>query len=362
MRSNRVYLPGSAGPMTNPSDIPFFFILGRPRTGTTLLRALFDAHPNVQIPWECQFMLNLQSRYGKITEWSEEILEDFYADLLTQWQFSSWNIDHAKLQRDLKGCKGITTYAHICTVVYLNYISFYSKKEVRLIGDKNHGYTIYTHRLKKLFPDARFIYILRDYRDNYESVRNVDFELPIVSLVVYKWKYFYKKALKASKRYPESFYFIRYEDLVTDPEVHFGKLCEFLDIPYVQEVFEFYKKKEEAERKYPADILEKHHKSLFNPVNTSRIGRWERSLSKRQVRIADQVAGKYASLAGYDRKYRGFHAWIALMSLPGVCYARLIYLMTYLVDRFPYRIREKLLSRGPLWIARKFSGLFRPAR
>ena len=361
MRPNRVYLPGSAGSMTNLSDIPFFFILGRPRTGTTLLRALFDAHPNVQIPWECQFMLNLQPRYGKITNWTEGILETFYADLLTQWQFSSWNIDHVKLKRELRECQGISTYSRICTVVYLNYISFYSKKEVRLIGDKNHGYTIYTRRLKELFPDARFIYILRDYRDNYESVRNVDFELPIVSLVVYKWKYFYKKALKASIQYPGSFYFIRYEDLVTDPQFHFGKLCEFLDIPYVAEVFDFYKKKEEAERKYPADILEKHHKSLFNPVNTSRIGRWERSLSPRQVRIADQVAGKYASLAGYERKHRGFNAWIGLLALPGVCYGRLIYLMTSIVDRFPYRIREKLLSRGPLWIARKFSGLFRPA-
>jgi hypothetical protein len=344
--------------MTSPSDIPFFFILGRPRTGTTLLRALFDAHPNVQIPWECQFMLNLSPRYGNITFWTEEILNDFYKDLQMQWQFSAWNMDHGKLITDLMACAGNTSYARICTLVYLNYISFYPKEEIRLIGDKNHGYTIYTHRLKKLLPDARFIYILRDYRDNYESVRNVDFELPIVSLVVYKWKYFYKKALKASQRFPGSFYFIRYEDLVTDPELYLAKLCEFLDIPYVPEVFDFYKKKEEAERKYPADVLEKHHKSLFNPVNTSRIGRWERSLSQRQVRIADLVAGKYAEIAGYTRKYRGFNAWIGLLALPGVCYARFIYLMTYIVDRFPYRIREKLLSRGPLWIARKFSGLF----
>ena len=345
--------------MENRSNIPFFFIIGRPRTGTTLLRSLFDAHPNVQIPWECQFILNLYPKYGKLEHWNTGTLERFYTDLLGQWQFSAWNIDHAKLQSDLQACEGEISYAMVCQVVYLNHISFYTKETIHLIGDKNHGYTIYTHRLKKLFPDAKFVYILRDYRDTYQSVKNVDFELPVVSVVVFKWKYFYKKALQASKKCPDSFYFIRYEDLVTDPVIHLRKLCEFLDIPFVPGVFDFYKMKEKAEEKYPADILQKHHKSLFNPVNTSRIGLWEKSMSERQIRIADHVAGKLADQAGYSRKYPDFNLWIAFLALPGTCYARFLYLMTRIIDRMPYRVREKILSQGPLWIARTFSGLFR---
>jgi len=359
MHSKGLYLPVFPFSMENIARIPFFFIIGRPRTGTTLLRSLFDAHPNVQIPWECQFILNLYPRYGKITFWTKEILGRFYPDLLKQWQFSAWNIDHVKLKSDLQACEGKTSYAMVCQVVYLNHISFYPKETIRLIGDKNHGYTIYTHRLKKLFPDAKFVYILRDYRDNYQSVKNVDFELPVVSLVVFKWKYFYKKALQASKRYPESFYFIRYEDLVTDPGFHLQKICEFLDIPFVPEVFDFYKMKEKAEEKYPAEILRKHHKSLFNPVNTSRIGLWEKFMTERQIRIADHVAGVFADQAGYQRKYQGFNVWIAILASPGICYARFIYLMTRIIDRLPYRLREKLLSKGPLWIAKTFSVLFR---
>ena len=337
--------------MEKPGQIPFFFIIGRPRTGTTLLRSLFDAHPNVQIPWECQFVLNLYPKYGKLEHWNTGTLEQFYADLLQQWQFSAWNIDHDKLKSDLLLCEGEITYREICQVVYLNHISFYPKEEIKLIGDKNHGYTIYTNRLKRLFPEAKFVYILRDYRDNYESVSKVDFELHIVSLVVYKWKYFYKKALQASEKYPEAFYFIRYEDLVKDPVNEFQKLCEFLAIPYVPEVFDFYKMKDKAEEKYPADILQKHHKSLFNPINTSRIGLWRKSMTSRQVHIADHVAGKFADIAGYDRKFNGYSPWIALQALPGVCYARFLYFLTAIVDKLPYRLREKILSKGPLWLA-----------
>jgi hypothetical protein len=347
--------------MDKRSNIPFFFIIGRPRTGTTLLRSLFDAHPNVQIPWECQFVLNLYPKYGKLKHWNTETLEHFYSDLLKQWQFSAWNIDHEKLQSDLQACAGETSYAMICRVVYLNNISFYPKEDIRLVGDKNHGYTIYTERLLKLFPDAKFVYILRDYRDTYQSVKNVDFELPVVSLVVYKWKYFYKKALKAAEKHPDSFYFIRYEDLVTDPVLHLKKICEFLGVPYVPEVFDFYKMKDKAEEKYPADILRKHHKSLFNTVNKSRIGLWEKSMSGRQVHIAYHVAGKYADLAGYARKYGNFNLRTAILALPGICYARFLYLATWLIDKMPYRFREKLLSQGPLWIAKNFSGLFRKA-
>lgn len=338
--------------MENRSNIPLFFIIGRPRTGTTLLQSLFDAHPNIRMPWECQFVLNLYPKYGNLELWNIETLEHFYSDLLHQWQFSAWNTDHEKLKADLLACEGETTYRAVCQVVYQNYISFYPKEEIKMIGDKNHGYTIYTDRLKKLFPEAKFIYILRDYRDNYESVSRVDFELHLVSLVVYKWKYFYKKALKAGQKYPDSFYFIKYEDFVADPQTHFNKICNFLGIEYIPEVFDFYKMKDKAAEKYPADILNKHHQSLFNPINSSRIGLWKKSMTSRQIRIADQVAGKFADQAGYVRRYKGFNAWIALQALPGVCYARFLYFATRIVDRMPYRIREKILSKGPLWLAK----------
>lgn len=345
-------------PMEHKTQIPVFFIIGRPRTGTTLLQSLFDAHSNVVIPWECQFVLNLYPAYGKITHWNKELLMRFFADLVKQWQFSSWNIDHEKLKTGLLTCEGECAYRDVCQVVYLNFISFYPKEKVSLIGDKNHGYTIYTDRLLKLYPEAKFIYILRDYRDNFDSVKRVDFEVPIVSLVVYKWKYFYKKTLEAAKKHPDAFLFLRYEDLVTEPERYFRKVSDFLGIPYLPEVFDFYKMKSRAEETYPAEVLEKQHKSLFNPINTSRLGLWKKSMSETQVRIADQVAGDYAELAGYSRKYVSFNPWIALLSMPGVTYAKFIYFLTYIVDRFPYRLREKILSKGPLLLAKIFSGLF----
>ena len=345
--------------MDQNHKIPIFFIIGRPRTGTTLIQSLFDAHPDVIIPWECQFVLNLYPAYGQISVWETADLRQFYDDLLKQWQFSTWNIDHNQLLEALLKCTGERTYRDICQVVYLNYKSLFPKGEIRLIGDKNHGYTIYTERLLKIYPEAKFIYILRDYRDNFDSVKRVDFEVPIVSLVVYKWKYFYRKAREAAERHPGAFYFLRYEDLATEPEKYFREISDFTGISYDPAVFEFYRMKGKATETYPTDVIEKHHQSLFNPINTSRLGLWKKSMTETQVRIADQVAGRYAVMAGYERRYEDFSLWIALLAMPGVFYARTIYFFTRIFDRFPYRLREKILSKGPLLIAKVFSMLFR---
>jgi len=57
-----------------------FFILGRPRSGTTLLRTLLDAHPQVKVPPEYPVVLQLYKKYGRIRQWDETTLEEFKKD------------------------------------------------------------------------------------------------------------------------------------------------------------------------------------------------------------------------------------------------------------------------------------------
>jgi hypothetical protein len=345
--------------MNNTGEIPIFFIIGRPRTGTTLLRTLFDAHPNVIIPWECQFIINLYPKYHRIRNWSTSDLENFYDDLLEQWLFKLWTIDRNKLKSDLLASAGENSFSNVCKVVHGNYNSFYEKKELKLFGDKNPGYTIYVDLLKKIYPEAKFIFINRDYRDNFFSIKKVDFELPVASLVVYKWKYFFRQALKAKAKYPESFYILRYEDFVSDPDFHFKHLCDFLGIDFLPEVFDFYKKRKDVNKIFKTERAKRNHASLLNPINTTRTGVWKRKLSKKEIRIADAVAGKYAEIAGYQREFKKASPIILLQAFPGVFYGRFLYFMTAVINNFPYKLRATLLNKGPLFIARSYLNLFR---
>ncbi len=258
--------------------------------------------------------------------------------------------------------KGTNSYGAICKVVYKQYTSLFDKGELLFIGDKNPGYAIYSKLLLKIFPEAKFIHIIRDYRDNFVSVKNVDFELPVPSLVVQKWKYFVKKFNKDSAIKPEAFHVIKYEDLANEPKLHMQQLCNFIGIEYNAIVFDFHEKKDEILKTYPPGFIYSYHSSLMHKVNTSKIGVWKEELSSRQIKIMDATAGKIAEQAGYQRAYKKFNLWIYLNSLLGRLYAALLYVATIIVDSFPYKLRMAILIKGPLLLAKIYLSIFNPAK
>jgi sulfotransferase family protein len=338
--------------MEELKNIPIFFVVGRPRSGTTLLRMLFDAHPNINFPPECQFIINLYPKYGNISNWTEDLLIQFYDDLVDEWFFDTWSMDNDALKSRLLEYVGNYSYGTICKLIYSEYKSLYDKEELMLLGDKNPGYAIYTKTLLKIFPEAKFIQILRDYRDNYVSIRNVDFELPVPSIVGQKWKYFFKKFRKDSKIKPSSYFTINYEKFVKDPEIHFQEICDFIGISYTEKVFNFREKKDEFLKHYPPGYIHNYHSSLLKKINTDKIEVWRKQLTKQQLKILDATVGKIAEQSGYKREYKNTNIWICLLALPGRVYAAILYLATIIVDLFPYKLRTAILIKGPLLLSK----------
>ena len=348
--------------MDNLNNIPFLFIVGRPRSGTTLLRTLFDAHSNVVIPPECQFVVNLYGKYGKKTHWSKADLEHFFQDLQTQWRFDTWKLDNKLLRHNLLELEGENLYRNICKAVYAVYPSLYPKENILLFGDKNPGYTIYTNRLLKIFPNSKFIHITRDYRDNFVSIKNVDFELPIPSLVAQKWVYFSRKIHQEARKNPEAYFHIRYEDLVNKPEESLKAMCAFTGISFQPDVLNFHEKKDDFVNLYPIGLLQKYHSSLLKQINTSRIGLWKKELTDKEVRQLDYTAGSLADKIGYERVYHDFGFAVVLQTLPGRTIAALLYLATQLVDKLPSSIRMNILSKGPRALGTAFLKVFNPKK
>jgi hypothetical protein len=326
--------------------LPVFFIIGRPRSGTTLLRLLFEAHPNVVIPPESPFIINLYKKYEKIRFWDDKVIHEFCEDIFKVRYFDKWMTVKEDLLNSLLEEKGDSSFQQMVRKVCLSYTSVFKKEEIKMIGDKNPAYSLYPGRIHKLFPEAKIIHITRDYRDNYLSLTKVNFEVPIVPLVVYRWKFAYRRMQKLKKKYPELVYSIRYEDLATNPEKQFNKICEFLGLDFDPHVLEFYEKKEEVEKLY-ADSKEIAvvHKSLFKPISTDRMNLWKTEMTERQVKVADLVAGKTAEKAGYERKYASFNLWLYLWILPTLLYASLMYRLLLLGDHLPYKWRNSLNKR-----------------
>lgn len=335
--------------MTNPNKLPFFFIIGRPRSGTTLIRMVFDAHPNVNIPIESPFIVSMYSRYKKVNRWNDKTLRQFYDDLFSFNHFTEWTIDEDRLKNELSAMTGEHSFNELIQVVYSNYNSMFPKEEILLQGDKNPYFTLYINKLAKIFPEAKFLFIYRDYRDHFYSMSRVDFEADIPALIGWRWKYFVRDTERFIKKYPQKSLRFRYEDFVDTPDKYLKQFCEFLNIPVDQKVLNYYTVTDTA-KKFYAEEMEKYHTSLMKPVNKSRIGLWKKNLSVTQVKDLDCVVGKWAAIAGYEKKYTHTSIFTFIKTYPIVIYGNLMYAAIKMGDVLPYNLKMSLLGKMNIFL------------
>lgn len=361
----------------NLKDIPIFFILGRPRSGTTLLTTLFNAHPNVRIAPEFPIMLFLYQRFKRVKTWDEPAIRSFvdhafYFSKTTK--INQRRVENLRIDKDFIISEMLKYKQEDITIQLLlksiNYYAFsiYSKGTTKIIGDKNPVYSIYANRFRKIFPEAKFICIIRDHRDTYISMRSlaekeVAVEAPSVPLQVSRWRYFVQLFHNCKRRFPEKFYILRYEDLVTDQEKTFRSLCEFLGIEYTATVFEYYKKKDITLQTYGNPTWEKFHSNLLKPINTGSMNTWQDKLTGKEVRMADFVAGKYADLMGYQRQNKGLSPWLFIKSSPWIIYNYILLAMMHFGTYLPFKVsqwwfkKSLILLKTYLWVLGKKSDL-----
>jgi hypothetical protein len=340
------------------SKIPIFFILGRPRSGTTLLTQLFNAHPNIRIAPEFPVMLFLYQRFKNVKKWDEDSIRSFVDHVFFYSKFSLRRVENLKLDKEfiiselLKYKDTGSIQLFLKSINYYAY-SVFNKEETLWIGDKNPIYSIYTNRFRKIFPEAKFICIIRDYRDNFISIKKlaekeIAVEAPVLTLQIARWRYFVRLFLDCNRLFPGKYYILRYEDLVTEQEKTVRSLCEFLGITYDPSVFDFYKKKEEVSEIYSNTVWTKFHENLLKPVNTGRMNTWQGKLTEPQVRMADQIAGKYADRLGYERQFKGFHFWLFVKSIPMRIYNDILLMLMIWGSYLPNNASQWLFFKFPI--------------
>lgn len=316
--------------------LPVFFIIGRPRSGTTLLRTLLDAHPNVAIPTECSFIGQLYKKYHKVKYWDKKILEKFFSDFKKVQFYKTNNFNEEKLIKLLHENEGDISFQEICRIVILSYDSVFNKSKIQLLGDKNPIYSNFFDKIYPIFPEAKFVHIVRDYRDTYVSLFRARFENPIISFTVKRWIESIKCIEDLKMNDTRRFFTLRYEDLVKDPEKYLAETCSFLEIDYYPEMLQFHNFRDEFAQVHKERIFSNVHKSLFNPISQKNVGKWKESMLPKEVALADYIAGPIALKYGYNQtpisgKKKNYY----LKSLPGIILYHFIRIYIHLALGFP---------------------------
>lgn len=275
--------------------IPIVFIVGQGRSGTTLLQNLLDSHKGIIAPpLESKFIVLLYPRFAHISKWRERDILDFAKMLYIEPLFSSfWKINKDELIASLLSIKEHANYALLCKMVFCE-----MKKDgepILMISVTNPDHSLFITTLLKIFPEAKFIHIIRDPRDNIYS-HLITFGMKDPTFITYKWLGYNKAVEKAKLKMPSKFYTILYEKLVENTVEVMKSISSFLKIPYsdtmAQNLFQ------QTIKSYTSTIptqIDTIHKSLLKPVNTKNIGKWKIGLSPYHLAITQKITGNYAT-------------------------------------------------------------------
>ena len=274
--------------MTRLSERPFF-VVGNPRSGTTLLRFILSSHPRLYIPSETGFIPFLEVDHTAHLSLDEtRVVLDRIGSLNREW---SDLVDEVPA---FYGTLTEPTLAHVLDRLYHKQII--EQGAVRW-GDKTPSYVRYLPTLFDIFPSAQFVHVIRDGRDAALSAQkkwgNRRWYMDMYYLLR-NWVRHVERGRAAGLAMPADAYLeVRYEDLVKDPEAVVQQICHFLGEEFMPDLLDH-------TRLARKQIGPAGHVEVRQPISTTSAQRWRTEMSEFEKRMADRVAGSTLSALGYE--------------------------------------------------------------
>lgn len=309
-----------------------FFVMGPMRSGTTLLRLMLASHPRIAIPPESHFLpelIEFEESSAGLAESREKIIDW----LILHRRLADFKLD-AEWMRATLGTLNPFTTRSIASALF----SEYARREGKARwGDKTPRYRSFLPQLRCLFPEARFIHVLRDGRDTALSAWRAKFGPKTWAAAVYDWRDAIRDIRKGQRSIDrESFLEVRYEDLILNPQAVLTKICSFLREEYDPKMLRF---SDTAQEVVPAWESAWHSK-LQKPLDANNTGKWKTELSPEQLLLFEQVAGKELVAAGYAPSKLD-PSLIAQAKCLGIQFG-------YLLKDFLHRLKMSLTPKGSL--------------
>jgi protein-tyrosine sulfotransferase len=253
-----------------------FFIVGSGRSGSTLLRRMLMAHPSVHIPPETYVPPQAIQRYSSQANANWNTLADLVlATFEYHPEFDKFNISLRELSHRQKTIPDEKrNLAQLIDSIY-RYHAEQQGKTITRWGDKTPLNTFYLPSIYAVFPDAKFVHILRDGRDCIASMIT-QLSGYNVETAADRWLNAVRAANKFSSSHPDACYRIRYEDLTLDPEKSLSQLCAFLGIEYSSDMIN-----SERIAQTMGDVPALgHHDNVAKKIFRSSVGRASEVLSQ----------------------------------------------------------------------------------
>ena len=236
------------------------FIIGMPRSGTKLFRELLNGHSQISIPpVETDFLPYWVKKWSSFGDLSDPVqFSEFYRSVINYPYFIYRKNQVGSIiseQSWYQWCKNYTPAGVFEALMRHDAGLDYNSEGIW--GDKSPAYITHMPLLKELFPQAKFIHIIRDVRDYCLSLhkgwgRNM-------LRAAQRWADSITQPQKDAQGFATDYLEIKYEELLNNPEPTLTKCCEFLGVPFEPTMVNLVKS--------PENIGDTKGQTSVNPAN-----------------------------------------------------------------------------------------------
>lgn len=307
-------------------DKKTIFIVGCPRSGTTLLQQMLDAHPDVAIAPETHFMRlfwGSRDRYGNLAE--AKNYQRLIEDIVSLPEFSEMELD----AQDFTTSAWNTDRSYAATFQLL-LEKFAQKRQVAIVGEKTPNHVLYMPEIQAMFPKACFIHIVRDPRSVVNSWRSVPWSTGSIVGDAEMWRYYVSAIQRKPPRGDNKVFTLSYEQLVVEPEKSLQSLCDFMHLDFQPVMLDYHY----ANSKLVNVTREPWKENSVKPVNQRSLTKWQTDLAAQEVVEIEGVTWFEMQRFGYQT-----HSQMSqlLPTLAGVTLKRSF---KHLVNSVSYRAKK----------------------
>lgn len=230
--------------VNSPAKQALFFVVGMPRSGSTLVEQILSVHPESTSLGESDYFSKVLGSYFE--------REPGHAATYGSCPLAA---EEAAAMRSLFMQR-----------------AFQTRRPTQIVTDKTLTNTMHVGQILQVFPHAKILWTRRDPRDACLSCYTFDFSGSLAyrhdlrSLARYHNK---TEALMHfwQERYPASVYAVDYEELIRNPEAKIRELIAFCDLPWSDDYLRFHQVKR--------TVTSASYNQVTQPIYSSAIGRWK---------------------------------------------------------------------------------------
>ncbi|MCU5783493.1 sulfotransferase [Alcanivorax balearicus MACL04] len=286
--------------ISDSEDAPFF-IVGAGRSGNTLLRKMICENTLTAIPPELPGLGNIVRLYDRMRKCS---WEDFCFNIIEEFKFqcektpgvveeeSRWDELGVRFSDIIERCKESESksLASVVRALYKEYMEKNMPGSTKY-GDKTPWNAFHVGRIDRMFPNAKYIHLIRDGRASALSYReslNYNYQD-----AVDRWIDANKKIENFKAKRQDRFITIKYENLVSETDACLSVMVEFLELEETVP--------ENRVNMNYGDMGAKHHRNAESgKIMEGRKDAWRKRITKEEMLYSEKRMGRLLKSYGYD--------------------------------------------------------------